>query len=81
MASEWWSCHAIDREDRNPSAQFSENTGYYCEPAAGVRLSLFDLAAALKPDVYPTWQHAKDHFAREFGVPAENSGILSPASR
>lgn len=40
-------CHAIGREDRNPSAGIHEATGTYVEPGAGIKLSFFDLAVAL----------------------------------
>jgi hypothetical protein len=52
----WIPCHAIDREDRTPSAQFNIFSGFYNEPGSGETLGLFDLAAAL--GVYSTWQDA-----------------------
>lgn len=51
-----WQCHAIDRDDRNPSAAIHERTGVYRDYGSGLRLSLFDLAVAR--GVYADWQDA-----------------------
>lgn len=54
-AAGWYSCHAIGREDRTPSASLSAETGRYWEP--GIRpISLFDLGARL--GVYADWRDA-----------------------
>jgi hypothetical protein len=63
-AKGWVACHAIGREDKSPSASISESSGVYCDLAQGVRLSLFDLAAAL--GAYPDWQAAKNALGDEF---------------
>lgn len=65
-AKGWVACHAIGREDRNPSASISVETGVYSECRDGERLSFFDLAARL--GVYPDWQTAKADLAARFGV-------------
>ena len=49
----WWACRSVLREDRNPSCGFHVETGYYCEPAERLRLSLFDLSVIL--GIFPTW--------------------------
>jgi hypothetical protein len=49
-------CHAIDREDVNPSASFNIAKGVYHDHGSNVGLSLFDLAAAMH--VYPDWKTA-----------------------
>lgn len=55
----WYRCHAIGREDRNPSASFHPGKGIYTEPHQGVYLRFFELAAAL--GAYATWADACDH--------------------
>jgi len=52
--SEGWSpCHAIDREDKNPSAGFNEITGVYHDHGSDSSLSIFDLAMALAARSFP----------------------------
>jgi hypothetical protein len=55
-AAGWLKCHAIDREDRNPSASFHPESGCYSEPGAGVTLRFFDLLVAL--NAYSVWTDA-----------------------
>ncbi len=43
----WAECHAIGREDRNPSAGIHEETGIYYDCRDKVRLGLFQLAVAI----------------------------------
>jgi hypothetical protein len=64
--SGWVPCHAIDREDRNPSAAVHERTGSYCDLGSGLRLSFFDLAATL--GVYPDWRAAMDDLGNRYCV-------------
>lgn len=52
----WRSCHAIGREDRTPSAQVSEESGWYVDFATGESFGFFDLAARL--GVYADWRDA-----------------------
>lgn len=53
--SGWCPCHAIDRDDRTPSASIHEGSGTYWEP--GERsISLFDLAVRL--GIYSDWREA-----------------------
>lgn len=51
----WVECHAIGREDRDPSASFSPRTGFYWEPGMARPLTFFQLATTLGgyPD-FPT---------------------------
>jgi hypothetical protein len=63
----WRSCHAIDGQDRNPSASFNLVSGYYYDHRPPVeKLSLFDLAVRLQPDQYPSWLAALRKFGRRF---------------
>lgn len=43
----WIPCHAIDREDKRPSAAIHSETGYYVDLGSGLRLSIYDLAVRL----------------------------------
>ncbi len=61
----WLRCHALDREDRRPSASFHPISGYYSEPFR-VRYSLFELGALIGP--YLDWRHCLSDLARRFGV-------------
>lgn len=47
----WAECHAIDREDRTPSAGIHEESGIYYDCRDRLRLGLFQLAVSL--GVYP----------------------------
>ena len=60
----WWNCHSIDCDDNNPSASFSEVSGYYSEPGTGVKYGLLDLAVAM--GAYPHWAEAKAGLAARF---------------
>lgn len=46
-AGGWVYCHAIDREDRTPSAALNVETGRYVDFGTGLRLSFVDLGIAL----------------------------------
>lgn len=46
-AKGWIPCHAIDREDRRPSAAIHAESGYYVDQGSGARMSLYDLAVSL----------------------------------
>jgi hypothetical protein len=46
-AGGWLYCHALDREDRHPSAAFNVHTGRYVDFGTGLRLGLVDLGIAL----------------------------------
>ena len=52
----WISCRAVGREDRNPSASFSPQTGAYHDCRESKTMSLFDLGVALGQ--FSTWQDA-----------------------
>lgn len=52
----WCPCHAIDRDDRNPSASIHSDTGIYWEPGEPRAISLFDLAVRL--GIYSDWREA-----------------------
>ncbi len=58
----WWPCHAIDRDDRHPSAAVNETSGSYCDLGSGQRLGFFDLGASL--GIYRDWKDAADHIGR-----------------
>lgn len=61
----WCSCHAVGREDRNPSASISVETGRYWEPGEH-SIGLFDLAVRL--GIYADWRDAVDDLGRRFGA-------------
>ncbi len=83
----WLRCHAINRDDRNPSASFHVRTGRYRDHAGeGEGLSFFDLAARLLN--LPDWRAARDRYAAEAGLtpttddrPAAHSGPHQPRQR
>lgn len=52
----WVECHAVDREDKTPSAGFDPVTGVYHDFGSALKLSFFDLAVAL--GVYRDWKEA-----------------------
>lgn len=67
--SGWISCHAIDREDKSPSAGININStdcelGYYKDhgPTSDEGMSFFDLAVALGefPDFISAYQHFRE---------------------
>jgi hypothetical protein len=59
----WMPCHAVDRDDKTPSAGFDASTGVYHEfGGEGRSLSLFDLSVAL--GVFPNWREAVDSVAK-----------------
>lgn len=60
----WLSCHAIGREDRNPSASIHAATGAYSEPGAGVWLLFFDLLVELGS--YVDWRDAVADLGQRF---------------
>lgn len=64
-AAGWCQCHAVGREDRNPSASFHAETGRYWEPDLGT-VGLFELAARL--GAYATWGDARDALAARYRV-------------
>ena len=53
----WVECHAIDREDKHPSAGLNVESGVYHDRGAGYSLSFFDLAVRL--GAYTSWLDAK----------------------
>lgn len=61
--SGWVSCHAVGREDRNPSASISAITGRYWEPGERT-ISLFELSTRL--GAYLSWQDAVNDLGRRF---------------
>lgn len=74
--SGWIGCHAIGREDINPSAAVNADTGRYRDLGGdGLSLSFWDLCCYLKK--FPRWQDARDHYAARAGVVIE--GIRDPA--
>lgn len=81
-ASGWVECHAIDREDRNPSASFCPDRGLYWQPDYAKPISLFDLGVAL--GAYATWQDAVSDLGARFGVrpdPVANFDLSAPLVR
>jgi len=58
-ANGWWPCHAIDREDRNPSAAIHVRSGYYSDLGSGRRLSLLDLGVHL--GIGDDWREVLNH--------------------
>jgi hypothetical protein len=65
-AAGWVSCHALGREDRNPSASISAETGRYWDPDRPRTISLFELGAEL--GVYLDWRDAVADLGRRFGA-------------
>jgi hypothetical protein len=57
-AQQWMVCHAIDRDDRHPSATFCPTTGVYMDHGRGTVLSFLDLAVEL--GAFPSWQDCLD---------------------
>lgn len=62
-SSGWYSCHAIGRPDKNPSASFSERTGRYWE-SGRLTIDMFSLAVEL--GVYMSHDDAVIDLARRF---------------
>jgi hypothetical protein len=75
----WLVCHAIDREDRIPSATFNPESGYYFDHKDMTKLSFFDLAVALGQ--YTDWLEAAKDLERKFvpcfGTPPVHFGERS----
>jgi hypothetical protein len=72
-ASGWRSCHAVGREDRNPSAEVCVGSGpgrgRYRDYGDGTKesIGLFDFAADVVGR-FPCWRLAREHFAAKAGV-------------
>lgn len=65
----WCQCHAVGREDRNPSASISVESGRYWEP--GERsIGLFELGVRL--GVYLDWRDAVTDLGQRFGAQEMN---------
>ncbi len=67
----WLPCHAIDREDRTPSAEINVGDGpargrYRDFGGDGTSYSFFDFAVAHGPFV--DWKQSRNHFAKQTGV-------------
>jgi hypothetical protein len=67
----WLACHAIDREDSNPSAGINLHTGVYGEACGGRRISLFDLGVQL--GAYQTWQDCCNALGERYGATKQES--------
>ncbi len=65
--SGWVPCHAVDREDRNPSAAIHAESGQYVDLGSGLRLSLFDLGVFR--GVYRDWRDAATDLEAKHGRP------------
>lgn len=61
----WCQCHAIGREDRNPSASISAESGRYWEPGERT-ISLFELGVRL--GVYLDWRDAVSDLGAIYGA-------------
>lgn len=61
----WCPCHAIGREDRNPSASVSPSSGRYWEPGEQT-IGLFELGVRL--GIYLDWRDAVADLGRQFGA-------------
>lgn len=59
----WLYCHAVGREDRNPSAQFHAESGLYWEPGRRP-IGLFTLGVEL--GVYSDWRECRDDLASRY---------------
>jgi Protein of unknown function (DUF3987) len=78
MSNGWHPCHAIDREDNNPSAGICisrDNNGimagwYKDFGVDGKPLSFWDLAAKIGP--FSDWIEARKHYAKQVGVSHSN---------
>ncbi len=64
-AAGWVTCHAVGREDRNPSARFHPGAGVYWDAWIGP-ISFFDLAVATGS--YATWQDACNALGSRYQV-------------
>lgn len=67
----WRACHAIDREDKNPSAAVNVGgsggiRGRYKDAASGLSLSFWDLA--VKIGHFADWKEVRRHFAKKHGL-------------
>src|SRR5260370_5773727 len=72
----WLSCRAHGTDDKNPSAGVKiapgglGSIGDYKEfNDAGRYFSFFQACAEFRPDKWPTWQDARDHFRNKVGLP------------
>lgn len=65
---EWHECHAVDREDRTPSAGINAESGAYKDFAGGddEQPRFWDIAVRL--GLYADWRDARDDAAREAGL-------------
>jgi hypothetical protein len=62
----WAKCHAVTREDRNPSASIHVETGFYVDHGREESLKFFELIAHLAG--LPDWMAAVDRLGEELGV-------------
>ncbi|MEM7811311.1 MAG: hypothetical protein AAF532_07540 [Planctomycetota bacterium] len=66
VRSPWHECHAVDREDRQPSAAVHAETGSYKDSGGGEDRRFWDLVAEL--DGLSDWRAARDRVVRELGL-------------
>ncbi len=64
----WLSCHAVGRDDRNPSAAINVRTGRYRDlGGSGLSLNLWEFAAQFGT-AFADWKEARKHYAKIAGV-------------
>jgi len=74
----WAECHAVGRDDANPSAAVNVQTGRYRDLGGdGLSLSLYDLAVHLKR--FSRWQDAREHYAARARVTIDAKPPRDPA--
>lgn len=83
-SSGWLSCHAMGREDRNPSAAINvgdgEQRGRYKDHGGdGLSLNFFDFCAEFGN--FTTWREARKHYAKAAGVKLPKGADKKPADR
>ena len=60
--NDWWECHAIDREDANPSAALHQKVGVYVDSGSGIKLGL--AALAMRLGIYRSFKEAQAALSR-----------------
>lgn len=76
-SSGWLACHAIDRDDRNPSAAVNVSGGpgvrgrYKDLGGSGLSLPFFKVAAQLQHGNASNWRESRKHYAEQVGIADE----------
>jgi len=81
-ATGWIVCHAVDREDSDPSAAINTRTGRYKDHGGdGLSLSLWDFAAQFGNGRFADWQAARKYYAKKSKISLGRASAVKVADQ